>query len=236
MELIPSKITVSEEIPRLSRGRLHVILHESLNTHTATVITGRAGTGKTALATDFARHCGRRVVWYKVDAPDANLRVFLCYLAASVARERPDFGSRLLARFIPPRGEISLSALAEDFVFDLQKHSEPLLIVIDDLHLVYDADWVVPFFHRLLPLLPTEVHLLILSRSLPPAPLWRLRSKQRLLVIDEAALAFTPEEAEELFASYGLGPEDAAETLKQVRGRADALHARACRLVAEVAA
>ena len=29
----------------------------------------------------------------------------------------------------------------------------PLLIVIEDLHLVSDADWLEPFFGRLLPLL-----------------------------------------------------------------------------------
>ena len=42
--------------------------------------------------------------------------------------------------------------LAEELVFQLaEQKSEPLLIVIEDLHLVYDAEWVVPFFSRLLP-------------------------------------------------------------------------------------
>ncbi|MGH9843218.1 MAG: AAA family ATPase [Blastocatellia bacterium] len=227
MEIIPGKITIPIETPSLSRLRLVETLQESLDSCGATVITGRAGTGKTALAADFARHCGRRVAWYKVDAPDADLRIFLRYLVAGVARQRPEFGDRLLARFGPPANGVNLSTLAEAFVFDLQKHCEPLLLVIDDLHLVYDADWTVPFFHRLLPLLPAEVHLMTLGRGLPPAPLWRLRSKQRLRVIDEAALAFTPEEAKELFAGYGLEAKEAAAALAQTRGRADALSVRA---------
>ncbi len=227
MEIIPDKIMIPNKIPPLSRARLFETLRESLGSCSATVITGRAGTGKTTLAADFARHCGRRQAWYKVDAPDADLRIFLRYLVAGVARQCPRFGERLLARFVPQANGINLSTLAEAFVFDLQKYHEPLLIVIDDLHLVYDADWTAPFFHRLLPLLPAEVHLLILGRGLPPAPLWRLRSKQRLWVIDEAELAFTLKEAEELFAGHGLEAKDAAAALAQTRGRADALSQKA---------
>ena len=79
-------------------------------------------------------------------------------------------------------GEFDIAALAEAYVYDLERQAEPLVLVIDDLHLIYDADWVAPFFYRLLLLLPAETHMLILARELPPAPMWRLRSKQRLFV------------------------------------------------------
>jgi hypothetical protein len=94
------------------------------------------------------------------------------------------------------------------------------LIVIEDLHLVYDADWVVPFFRRLLPLLPADVHVLITCRSLPPTPLWRLRSKQMLGVVDETELAFTVQEAIALFETYGLAEEHARIAWIQTKGRA----------------
>jgi hypothetical protein len=55
-----------------------------------------------------------------------------------------------------------------------------LVLVIDDLYLIYDADWIVSFFHRLLLLLPAKTHMLILGQGLPPEPIWRLHSKQRL--------------------------------------------------------
>jgi ATP/maltotriose-dependent transcriptional regulator MalT len=70
---------------------------------------------------------------------------------------------------------------------------------------------------------------LILARSLPPAPLWRLRSKQSLDVIEEGALAFTPAEAEELFASYGLSAAEAGQAWEQSHGRAVTLDALAQR-------
>jgi ATP/maltotriose-dependent transcriptional regulator MalT len=111
--------------------------------------------------------------------------------------------------------------LAEAFVFQLSEgRAEPLLIIIEDLHLVYDADWVVPFFRRLLPLLPLEVHLLVTCRSLPPAPLWRLRSKQMLRVVDEAELAFTVEEVIQLFETHGLSEGHAQLAWRRNHGRA----------------
>jgi LuxR family maltose regulon positive regulatory protein len=119
-----------------------------------------------------------------------------------------------------------IPVLAEAFVYELlERRGEPLLIVIDDLHLVYDAEWVVPFFRRLLPLLPAEAHMLITGRSLPPAPLWRMRSKQTLCVIEEPTLSFTELEAKRLFASYGLTDAQAIAALKQTRGRASTLDA-----------
>jgi len=94
------------------------------------------------------------------------------------------------------------------------------LMIIEDLHLIYDSDWVVPFFRLLLPLLPAEVHLLITCRSLPPAGLWRLRSKQMLRVLDEEELAFTLDEAVALFQTYGLNEQHARVAWSQTSGRA----------------
>jgi ATP/maltotriose-dependent transcriptional regulator MalT len=67
---------------------------------------------------------------------------------------------------------------------------------------------------------------MLLGRSLPPTPLWRMRSKQTLSVVDESALAFTLAEARRLFASYGLQPSRADAALLETRGRAATLDAR----------
>lgn len=229
MDLIFSKITIPPEIPRITRNRLLGLLQESLYRCSSTVIIGRTGTGKTMLAADFARRCGWRTAWYKVDAPDMDMHTFVKYLTACVATEFPGFGKQTVAQLYE-LNETEPTLIAESYAYELQRYEDPLLLIIDDLHLTYDAEWIVPFFHRLLPLLPTQVHLLIIGRSLLPAPLWRLRSKQRLDVIDEAALAFTQDEAEELFAYYEMNTEIANIALTTTRGRAGALHAEAYRL------
>lgn len=228
MQIILDKITTPGEQPRLSRVRLLNMLHGSLSNCTSTIINGRAGTGKTLLATDFAHRCGRRVSWYKVDAADGDLQVFFKYLVESVRQWRPGFGQEALMKMVETATLEDIPMLAEAFVYELlEQKGEPLLIVIDDLHLVYDAEWVVPFFRRLLPLLPIEAHMLITGRSLPPAPLWRMRSKQTLCVIEEPTLLFTELEAKRLFASYNLTEGQAYVALQQTRGRASTLETMA---------
>jgi LuxR family maltose regulon positive regulatory protein len=219
--LIHEKIVVPDEFPRVSRPRLLTLLQENLTSYNATIINGRAGTGKTILATDFARHSRRAVSWYKVDAADSDFRIFYEYLLASVRRQRPSIEEGRPLHLTEALTNDSATMLAEALVYKLTyTQAQPLLIVIEDLHLVYDADWVVPFFWRLLPLLPADLHLLITCRSMPPAPLWRLRSKQMLRVLDEAEMAFTLDEAVDLFRTYGLGEEHARVALRLTNGRA----------------
>jgi LuxR family maltose regulon positive regulatory protein len=237
MKIIASKITIPSEAPRVCRHGLLDSLRENLESRHATVINGRAGTGKTMLAVDFVRRHVGRAAWYKVDAPDMSFPVFLEYLVASVARICPGFGLQTLERQARISGigrngigsEFDITTMAEAYVYDLERQAEPFVLVIDDLHLIYDAEWVIPFFHRLLQLIPAGKHILILGRGLPPAPMWRLRSKQRLFVITEQMLAFTQTEAEELFSAYGLGVEEAGLALKQTGGRSADLHAAAIR-------
>jgi ATP/maltotriose-dependent transcriptional regulator MalT len=227
VQVIPEKITPPVELPRVSRERLLATLSESLEGCNSTIIQGRAGTGKTMLATDFARRSGRRAVWYKLDAPDSELPAFLRHLCAAVAKARRGFGEKLSERLGEQCGIGDVPLAVEYIVYELLDSNEPLLVVLDDLHLVYDAEWMVPFFRRLLPLLPPEVHVMLLGRSLPPTPLWRMRSKQTLCVVDEAALAFTLAEARRLYATYGLEPERAESALIETRGRAALIDARA---------
>lgn len=224
MELILEKILTPSPINSLRRQRLHNLLKQSMASGTSTILSGRAGTGKTVLALDFAEDSGREVAWYKVDAPDNEIRFFFHYLVASIRAQRPRFGIGSLLSMVNQANPENISIFAEAFVYELERSpGVPLLIVIDDLHQVCDAKWLVPFFGRLLPLLPADVHMLITSRAIPPAPLWRMRSKQTLVVVDEEGLAFTRGEAVELFQKEGLSPEQAWLAFEHTHGRAAAL-------------
>lgn len=224
MQLVLEKITPPSQPPRLTRPRLVAMLESSLRSCTCTVISGRVGSGKSALATDIARCCDRPVSWYKVDAADGDLRVFLSYLSASIRQQRPAFNEHSVLSLAASARSEDIPLLAETFVFELlEGEGEPLLIVIEDLHLICDNEWLVPFLCRFLPLVPRDIHVLITSRTLPPAPLWRMRSKQTLQLIDELALAFTREEANALFETFGLSAEHARMAFDRTGGRVAAL-------------
>jgi len=225
LQLITEKIAVPSPTTSVRRPRLLTLLDQSLGSCTSTIVTGRAGSGKTSLAIDFAEHCKRRVAWYKVDAPETQLRIFFEYLICSIQSKRPGFGSYSLCSFIEqPLETNQIPLLADVLLYELQlESSDPLLIVIEDLHLVCDAEWLVPFFRRLLPLLPADVHVIMTSRTMPPASFWRMRSKQTLSVIDEEMLLFSTEEAFALFDHYALTREQALIALGHSRGRAASL-------------
>jgi len=222
--LILEKLMMPEQFPRLARPRLLELLEKSLAICTSTIISARAGAGKTSLAVDFARRCGRRVAWYKVDAPDGELPAFFDYLSASIRQQRPQFCGPLDFALVLRGGADQAVSIAERFVYELaESGDEPLLIVIEDLHLVCDSTWLMPFVTRLLPLLPSHVHVLITCRTMPPGPLWRMRSKQTLAVIDEETLKFNRQEAVALFQTFGLSYEQACIALDHTHGRAGAL-------------
>ena len=92
-------------------------------------------------------------------------------------------------------------------------------MVLDDIHHIFDCEWFTDFFNTLLYSLTPDTHLLMLSRSQPPLPLWRLRSKQVLGVVDEKLLALTRQETEELLADYGLSKEETEKFYKESFGR-----------------
>lgn len=221
---IHDKIAIPASSARTSRRRLLALLAENLGSANATILNGRAGTGKTTLVADFARHAGRATAWYKVDAVDNDLRFFCEYLSASIRLQRPSIDTHRLLELTDTIENDRADLLADAFVCQLADHRpDPLLIVIEDLHLVYDADWVIPFFSRFLALLPTDVHVVVTCRSMPPTPLWRLRSKQMLRVVEETELAFTLDEAVALFETYGLSEEHARIAWNQTNGRASTI-------------
>ena len=92
MSLITDKITAPTDRPRVTRARLLSALADGMADCHATVVAGRAGTGKTLLAAEFAASSGRGVAWYKVDAPEVELHLFLQYLIAAVRGQHSGFG------------------------------------------------------------------------------------------------------------------------------------------------
>jgi ATP/maltotriose-dependent transcriptional regulator MalT len=220
IHLFAEKLKVPEFKKNLSRPRLNELLAKSSNQFGATLICGRAGTGKTALAADFAREY-KNVAWLSVDSADSDWNIFSSYLAASVF----DNGIRHKNLLAKDADADSTQTSISNFFGDLFAQiagsytDAPLLIVLDDIHHVFDADWFDDFFNLLLYSLVPNAHLLLLCRSKPSYPLWRLRSKQVLNVIDEKLLALNVEETGELYKKYGLTEEKAKKAHRECFGR-----------------
>jgi len=217
------------EIPRCSglveRPRLIEKLDRSLSQFAATLVSGRAGTGKTSVAAAYAR-TRKRVAWFTVESSDVDWNVFASYLAASVhrvAESKKAVGDSLHAvtNSSPPAMARFLYVIASVLETD-EKDDRPLL-VLDGIDHLFDADWFGGFFNILQPSLSQTADVLLLCRSRPPNPLWRLRSKQQLDVIDEKTLAFDRNETMLLLKRVGRSQAEAARIHAETFGRVSKL-------------
>ena len=204
----------------IQRPRLDEILLKSVEKFGATLISGRSGTGKTALAVNFACNY-RKVAWLRLDSADAEWNTFSNYFSNSV--EYPLVGvkknmPKVASKFSNPT-EVSQFIESELSKIKYSDQIEPLLMVLDDIHHIFDADWFEEFFMRLVSSLSPDIHLLMLSRGTPALPLWRLRSKQLLGVIDERLLSFNLKETTELFEKSGRSSETASQAFIKSFGR-----------------
>jgi ATP/maltotriose-dependent transcriptional regulator MalT len=213
------------EIPRfrglVERPRLDELLSKSIEHFPATLISGRAGTGKTATAAEFARR-QENVAWYSVESSDADWNVFALYFGACVLRASK---SKVPPHEVLPVENGASQASMATFLINVFAEAEtelvhePLLIVLDGVHHLFDAPWFGEFFGLLLSSLPEKANLLLLCRSKPPNPLWRLRSKQQLNVIDEKLLAFNLAECAELAKKLGFTRSAAERVHAETFGR-----------------
>jgi ATP/maltotriose-dependent transcriptional regulator MalT len=209
--LLIDKLRVPAGGSFVDRTRLRTLLENSIGQFPATLISGRAGTGKTALTASFVEK-RKNVGWYTVETTDQDWSVFSRYFSACLAEAGFETAKSTASERSEPQNAIA-TFLVRHFL-SAEKHASlsPSLIVLDDIHHIFDAEWFEEFFRLLLYSLPPTAHMMMLCRSKPPAPLWRLRSKQVLNVIDEDHLAFTTDETVALLEYWGrrdIGPERA---------------------------
>jgi LuxR family maltose regulon positive regulatory protein len=225
VHILNEKLEIPDCVGLVERPRLIEKLERSLSRFAATLVSGRAGTGKTSIAATYAR-TRKSAAWFTVESSDIDWNVFASYLAASVQRvvgSKKAIGNSLPAATNP--SPTAMANLLFNIVSQLEtakKDHRPLL-VLDGIHHLFDADWFGGFFSTLQPSLSETADLLLLCRSKPPYPLWRLRSKQQLDVIDEKTLAFDRDETISLLKQVGWPQAEAARIHAETFGRVSKL-------------
>ena len=225
VHILSEKIEIPACAGLVERPRLHEKLERSLGQFAATLVSGRAGTGKTSIAAAYAR-TRKTAAWFTVESSDVEWNVFASYVAASVLRM---VGSKKSVGDLPLGVTDSSSASMATFLYIIASLLETAgeddrpLLVLDGIHHLFDADWFTRFFNILQPSLSETADVLLLCRSRPPNPLWRLRSKQQLDVIDEKTLAFDRNETISLLKQVGHSHAEAARIHAETFGRVSKL-------------
>jgi LuxR family maltose regulon positive regulatory protein len=205
MSLLTTKLYIPPPRPNLvERPRLIERLGEGLRLgHKLTLVSAPAGSGKTTLVSARAASQRHPVAWVSLDKGDNDLVRFWSYLVAAL-QTVPDFdagsvGEDALKLFKAPQPvpiEAILTTLINDITILARDSQEewPLVLVLDDLHLI-EAPSIFEALTFLLDHLPPQIHLATITRVDPPLPLARLRARGQITELRTADLRFTPDEA-----------------------------------------
>ncbi|MEW5868224.1 MAG: LuxR C-terminal-related transcriptional regulator [Chloroflexota bacterium] len=193
-----------------------------------TLVSAPAGYGKTTLVAAWlgggvegkARVAlSSRVAWLSLEESDNDPARFLAYFIAALRGVEESLGGAVLSTLQspqPPPFEIVLTML----VNDIAALAEPLILVLDDYHVIST-----PAIHQqltfLLDHLPPHMHLVILTREDPLLPVARLRAREQVLEIRQDDLRFTAGETADFLErvmGLALAPEEIAALERRTEG------------------
>ena len=206
----------------VARPRLIDQLDTTLDgSHRLTLVSAPAGFGKTTALSDWLTHLGSRstdirVGWLSLDEDDNDLTRLLAHMTAALRLAGIDVNQG------SSPGTSTSTVLTEIVNVAVRAGDDSpathWILVFDDYHAINAPD-VHEAMAFLLDHLPDQLHLVMATRSDPPMPLARLRSRGQLTEVRAADLRFTPPEVVGV-----LQQGDGAQPQRRRRPRAGGAH------------
>jgi LuxR family transcriptional regulator, maltose regulon positive regulatory protein len=183
------------------------------------LVDAPAGFGKTTLLTQWrAAAGGGRVAWVSLDEGDNDPTRFWNYVIEAFRTVEPSVGTTALLALQRRSVDIHRVVLPS-LLNDLGEIGSPLVLVLDDYHLVTNASC-----HQTLGLfldhLPAGIHVLLSTRADPPLSLASMRARAELAEIRVAELQFTNQEASALL-NGSIGLQLATEAVERLTERTE---------------
>jgi LuxR family maltose regulon positive regulatory protein len=136
-----------------------------------------AGSGKSTLLASWLAGRPETSAWLQVEEADSDPARFWAYLVASIGEALPSTTSSL--RQLVSSSDSDEQSLISAMVNVLAELAEPLVVVIDDYHLIDHAS-VHRGMERLIDLCPPTVTIVVSTRVDPPFRLGRLRVRSQV--------------------------------------------------------
>jgi LuxR family maltose regulon positive regulatory protein len=186
------------------------------------LVAAPAGSGKTIAVAQWAASMieDRPFAWVSLDRGDDDPARLWLHVVSALQRACPQFGGEDILRALrAPIPDISGTVLP-GLVNELAELPAPVVVVLDDYHVVSDHschDQVAFLLSRL----PGGVQLVLVTRVDPPLPLARLRAAGDVAEVRAHELRFTAAQAAALVRTVAavdlLGP-DLAELVERTEG------------------
>ena len=188
------------------RSRLDVLLAASLASQIKlALVSAPAGSGKSTLLASWLTARPESSAWLQIERSDSDPARFWVFLAEAVACVHSTLSASLEPLIVGSNGDAHVVVTA--LVNELAALPEPLIVVIDDYHLIENPS-IHEGMERLIELCPPSVTIVLSTRVDPPFRLGRLRVRNQITEIRGSDVRFEPGEAAGL-----LSPETLDERL-----------------------
>ena len=214
----------------VERPRLHDLLRQGCMLP-LTLVVAPAGWGKSTLVAGWLAHDQITAGWVSLDSGDDDPKRFWRYLLLAADQAGSPAGAAALRR-LDAAGSDVLRDVLPTFVNELTSAEAPLVLVLDDYHLVTSAQ-VHTSVATLLGHSPPQLHLVLITRADPTLPLSRLRVREELAELRAEDLKFSADEALEFFndrLGTPLSERDVLRLLARTEGWAAGLQLAALQL------
>jgi LuxR family maltose regulon positive regulatory protein len=204
--------------PFVRRSRLDDVLDAGIDRHLPLLlVSAPAGSGKSTLVGPWL--AGRRepVAWLQVESSDSDPARFWSYLLDAIGQAHPDVATAVKPVVTGSGGDDL--AVVTALVNELADLAQPLIVVVDDYHLIDNAS-VHRGMERLVDLCPPQVTIVLSTRIDPPFRLGRLRVRDQIAEIRADDLRFANDEAADLLGGGGSVPLERS-LLDQLCGRTE---------------
>jgi LuxR family maltose regulon positive regulatory protein len=184
----------------VARPRLTALLHE--DPAPFTLVVAGPGYGKTIAVNQWLEAAAVDVGWVSLDRSDDRPQLFWRYVTEAVSGATGGVGDEALLMLAE---EQELEGAIASLLADLERVDRPLVIVLDDLHVIRSAGILADlggFVNRL----PATVRFVATSRVDPQLPLGRWRAAGTLAEIRQGDLRFDVAEASMLVERAGVVP------------------------------
>jgi len=216
--LLRTKFHLPSTRPNLvSRPRLQEQIRQGLR-GPLTLVIAPAGFGKTTLVTSCIAACGMPVAWLSLEQNDNEPGRFLSYMLAALQEADNAIGCEAMQLMASPM-QTPLQVVLTNLINDLDTASRELALVLDDYQFINNQA-VHEQVAFLLEHCPRGFHLVIATRSDPPLPLARLRTRGQTVELRTADLSFTGLESAQ-FLNEVMGLRLDAESVAVLKNRTE---------------
>lgn len=188
------------------RRRLLALLDE-VSQAPLTLVVAPAGAGKTSLLASWMAESSTPAAWLSLDEMDRDGAQFWTGVIAALETLVVGCGERATATLQRPGDLLEAVGTLLD---DLEEESQPpMVLVIDDVHIVDDATITAASLALFVQHLPPWLHVVLSARRTPDLPIDRMRARGQLGEVHLAELRFLQEEAEDMLTRLAPSlPED----------------------------